>query len=165
MVLNHRIECLILLAVVEHFFDGEWHVEDSSKRGLLLNDHELVPIRVRQWPHKHAVDHTKNRSIGADPKRQRQNGHDSEAGVPQQDSHTVASVLQSRFDQPSAAHISTLFFELFDAAESPQGLEAGLSLSHASRDIILSFHVDVETQFFVQITLHLVFQEKRAQGV
>jgi len=128
-----------------------------SKRRLLLDDYELVPILVRQWPHQHTVNNTKDRGIGADAERERQNGDNREPGVPEQDSRAISSVLEQRFDEASASHISTLLFELFDATESTQCLETGLGVSHASRDIILSLHVDVKTQFFVQVTLRLVF--------
>src|SRR5437762_1194375 len=53
VMLDHRVECLIMLTIVEHFFDGERHVEDAGKRSLLRSEERRVGKECRErWSRK-----------------------------------------------------------------------------------------------------------------
>ena len=62
--------------------------------GLVLVDGDkLLGLVVRQRPEHESIENAENRGIGPDPKRQNQNGHDSETGIPTQHSKTILDIL------------------------------------------------------------------------
>src|SRR6266404_1983969 len=144
MVLDHRIQRLTLLAVVGHLLDGEERVVDVSERSLLMNDYQLVSRFVWQRAHQHAVDDTEDRGVCADAERQRQHRNEGKAGIAHENARAIAGVLQKRFDQSSAPDVAALFLKLLHASEIPQSVNTSVGGAHATLDVSLDLHLNVE---------------------
>ena len=56
---------------------------------------QLVRLGKRQRSQEDRVDHTEDRAIGADPKREGENGDETEAGRLQEDAESVAKVIHA----------------------------------------------------------------------
>jgi hypothetical protein len=75
--LSQRLGALLEILVERIRVHPDPHVA-AVVRALLVEHDQLVGVRDRQLPEQDLVDQRKNRGVGANPERQREDGHGGE---------------------------------------------------------------------------------------
>ncbi len=131
---------------------------------MLRGPHQSSWVLKRQRPQQNRINHTKNRCVRANSERKGQDGYRGETWILAQRAHTVANVLQQRFDEAHPARIAMFLFELFHSAEFQTSPTLGLFRRQAGLDELRDLLLEVEAQFVVKFGLHVFPAEEGAQA-
>src|SRR5713101_3435082 len=101
---------------------------------MLRGPHQSYWVLKRQRPQQNRINDTENRGARANSERQGQDGYRGETGILAQRAHTVANVLQERFDEGHAARIAILLFDLIHSAKLQPRPASGFLRRQAGMD-------------------------------
>src|SRR5262245_3386501 len=90
---GHLLKDLILRPPISVVARSRAYMKEADERRLFPNHHQSVRLAIRRRLEQNGIDHTENSRVRADAERQRQNRHNSEAGILHQHSRAVAQIL------------------------------------------------------------------------
>ena len=126
---------------------------------------ELFWMRHRQVAQQDLVGQRENRGVSADAERECENRDGGEAWRFAEHAKGEAQILEQCIEERKAAVFAIAFSGLFEATEVQERLVAGFLTAHALSDVALDGHVQVRTQFSVEVAVELVAMEKGAQAM
>jgi hypothetical protein len=103
------------------------------------------PLRLddRQLAESHRVDQLKDRRVGADAQRQRENRDRRERRVQPQQAGTVLEVLDDGFDEPECVHTIDVLADERRVPELPECHSPRIRRREAAGDVVVGFDLDV----------------------
>jgi hypothetical protein len=72
----------------------------------MADQHKSVGVPVRERPQQHCIHHAENCSVRADPQRQREHGHEGEAGISPQHRQAKPKILKECIDESDSTHLA-----------------------------------------------------------
>src|SRR5262245_48308687 len=113
-------------------------------------------MRKTERAQNQRVRDTEDRRVRRDPRRQRDDGDKSKAGILHQRSRAEAQVLQQSLQPPCPAGVAALLLHLLRTAESEPGPSPRFRRIEALRDEISRVLVQMEAQFSFEFLFHLL---------
>src|SRR5690242_17361661 len=136
-------------------------MKQPQRRLLQINHHHAASTRIRKRVDEHSVYNGENGGIGADAKRESENGDGCEAGVLSEHARAETQVLPERFEEWQAAELAIRFAKLRKTAEADVRLAAGFQRRHAMPDVLLGEQVEMRAEFAREF---LVIAARRKQA-
>src|SRR5215470_8007787 len=118
-----------------------------------LKHHKLLRIPDRQRAKESRVNQAKDGGVGADAEGEGKHGDGGEAGRFAEHAEGEAQILQKRVGEGQAAAFAIDLASLFEAAEVEKRLTAGLLPVHALREVALDGHLQVRTEFGIEVAV------------
>src|SRR5439155_20767810 len=127
------------------------HFAVSILRLIQIQIVELFCDPVGQRFQEQCVHHAENSSVRAEAESQSEYGDSREAGILAQHAEGVARVLQKSFEHWQALELTVGFFELCVAPQANARGSPGFLRSHASPDIFLCEHFEMDLKFILEL--------------
>jgi hypothetical protein len=124
---------------------------------------ELVRFGIRQRPEQDGIDHAEDSGVGPDTERQREHRHRGEARILPQHPHAETNVLNERFAEARSPNIPALFPHTLHIPKSSPCSTRSLLRRHPRSDVLRRAHLEMQTQFVVNLLLHGARLSERAQ--
>ncbi len=105
---------------------------------------------VRQRAQQDAVDDGEYCGVGADAKRQCEEGHGGEGRRLAQSPHGVAKILKESFDEANAARVAALLLDLIETSKFDAHAALRLIRRDSGGKVFLKLLLDVKAQLVVQ---------------
>ena len=166
---SHRLEGPVPIAPVA---EVEGRHAGPKKRSKPLGDHhQAIGLGERKWTEQGRVGEGEHRAVGADAERQRDGGHQREAGRPSQLPQRERHVVSQLFDPSSHPHLAlslssqvyTCPFELAEIADTRQHGLASRFRIHPALDQLAGPHLDVQGELVVYFLIERHTPEPRTQ--
>jgi hypothetical protein len=111
----------------------EWKVHTRRRKKPCVDSYELFAVWEWQRPKQYRINDRENRRIRPDPKRERQNGGDREAGSLPQRAQRVSHVLPPRLDRGQRLQFPSILAQERRVAELTSRSRSRLLFRHALR--------------------------------
>src|SRR5205085_12642069 len=98
---------------------------------------ELLGVFHRQRADAYRVEQLKDRGVGADAERERQNGHDGETRIETQQPRAVLEIAPRAVDELDGVHLIDLLTDQRGVAQLAARRIARVGRAHAARDVLV----------------------------
>src|SRR5437667_6684995 len=112
-----------------------------------------------------AFDPTEDSSVGANSQSQAEDRKDGKARAAPEHAEPEAEVLQSGLDHGQSSLVAVDFLGLLDAAKTAKRFAAGIRRRHAFAQVNLDGHLQMRTQFVVQVLFETTAAKERGDAM
>ena len=85
---------MLTRAQIDEVSHGDEVLGDPGPPIAVLEQDQPLRVGIRQRPQQHGVDHGEDRDVGADAERQREDGGEGEARLPDEEPQRVAEIMK-----------------------------------------------------------------------
>ena len=155
VVLDQPVEALDLGAKVLDLEGRKAEIRDAGPGGGLLEEHQRLPVAIRQGTQQHGVHHGEHGAVGPDAEGEGEHHHRGEAGAAAQAAQAIAHVLHEVLQQTHAAGVAAGLFRSLHGTEVHPRLPAGLPGVEPEAPVLLGLHLEVEAHLVVHLAVAL----------
>ena len=123
----------------------------ALRRVHVADAHEAIDVRERRRAEEEVVGDREDGGGRADPEGEGQHRDEREAGVPPRAAQRVADVADEVLQGPGAARIPHRLLDGVDAAQARARPAPRLARVHARAQVLLGFHLQVESQLVLRL--------------
>ena len=160
VILDYGLQGMVVIAIVENLFGRERHVIELRFGRLLLQNHKLRSVRVRQGTQQHAVDNAEDRSIRADTEGKREHYQRREPWIVNDHPPAEAEILQEALGPCPGTHFTHVLLHLVGSAELDLGRAESLLAAHAGRHLFIRQQCYIRRHFLIELFVY-VFPTKQ----
>ena len=116
----------------------------------MLEAHECIRVRKRQWFDQDAVDDRKDGRGGADAEREGEGGDEGESWRPTEGAHAVANVLQRILKEDGAELVPSPFLDAFDTTKLRERASPSVLRRQTGAPMLLRLLIDVKADLLIE---------------